>query len=75
MPESQRRGEALDEIKTCLWSAEKARTIVEFDGARSALETLLARYNRGTQLSQLCQAKLNEGRFEFNNWKKDSREA
>ena len=63
MPKAKGAESALDEIMDLPFeeALKRLETIVESMEAQDLpLETLLARYTEGTQLSQLCQAKLNE---------------
>ena len=63
MPKARGAENAVDEIQKLPFeeALQRLQTIVESMEAQDLpLETLLARYQEGTRLAQLCQAKLNE---------------
>lgn len=68
MPKAKGAESALDTIAGLPFeeALKRLETIVESMEAQDLpLETLLARYTEGTQLSQLCQAKLNEAELKI----------
>ena len=76
MPKAKGAEGALDDIKNLPFeeALKRLETIVESMEAQDLpLESLLARYAEGTQLSQLCQAKLNEAELKIQQLEKNSK--
>jgi exodeoxyribonuclease VII small subunit len=74
MPKAKGGEAALDQLPDLPFeeALKRLETIVESMEAQDLpLETLLARYTEGTQLSQLCQAKLNEAELKIQQLEKN----
>lgn len=76
MPKAKGAEGAVDDIKNLPFeeALKRLETIVESMEAQDLpLELLLARYAEGTQLSQFCQAKLNEAELKIQQLEKNSK--
>ena len=76
MPKAKGVENALEDLQSLPFeeALKKLESIVEAMEAQDLpLETLLARYVEGTQLSQLCQAKLNEAELKIQQLEKNSK--
>jgi exodeoxyribonuclease VII small subunit len=75
MPKAKGGENAVDEIQKLPFeeALKKLEFIVESMEAQDLpLETLLARYQEGTKLAQLCQARLNEAELKIQQLEKNS---
>jgi exodeoxyribonuclease VII small subunit len=76
MPKAKGAESAFDDTKNMPFeeALKRLETIVESMEAQDLpLETLLARYEEGTRLSQLCQTKLNEAELKIQQLEKNSK--
>ena len=76
MPKARGADNAVDEIQKLPFeeALKRLETIVESMEAQDLpLETLLARYQEGTRLAQLCQAKLNEADLRIQQLERNSK--